>query len=62
VRSDEAWRQECEARHVFALRSINRNRALAYLQTVQDKRGAEAANRLRDAAVALWTANRKDTK
>lgn len=59
MNSGEAWRHECEARHVFALRRINRNRALAYLQTVQEKRGIEAANALRDAAAALWAAENK---
>jgi hypothetical protein len=56
VKTSEAWRAECEARHVFALRRIDRNRALAYLQNVQDKRGAAAATALKDAAAALWAA------
>jgi hypothetical protein len=59
VTSSEAWRFECEARHVFALRRLNRNRALTYLQMVQDRRGAEAANKLKDAAAALWAAETK---
>lgn len=52
--SSEAWRHECECRFVFALRRINRNRALAYLQTVRDKRGAEAATKLQEGAAKLW--------
>lgn len=56
VTSSEAWRFECEARHVLALRKANRNRALTYLNLVQDRRGAEAANRLKEAAAALWAA------
>jgi hypothetical protein len=56
--SDEAWRHECEARHVFALRLADRNRALAYLELVEKRRGAEAAQNLKQAAAALWA----DTK
>lgn len=56
MKTSEEWRFECESRHVFALRRIDRNRALAYLQNVQDKRGAAAAAALKDAAAALWTA------
>lgn len=59
MRADEDWRHECECRHVFALRRINRNRALAYLQTVRDKRGAEAATKLQEGAAALWAAEQK---
>lgn len=59
MKSSEAWRHECEVRHVFALRKENRNRALTYLNLVQDRRGAEAANKLKDAAAAMWAAETK---
>jgi hypothetical protein len=59
VNASEAWRHECEARHVFALRRLDRNRALTYLQLVRDRRGAEAADKLKDAAAAMWAAETK---
>jgi hypothetical protein len=57
VNSSEEHRFACEARYVLAMRRQDRNRALAYLQLVRTKRGADAANKLWDAAVALWKTN-----
>lgn len=54
MNSSESWRFECECRFVFAMRRINRNRALAYLQKVREIRGAEAATKLQEGAAKLW--------
>lgn len=54
MKSAEAWRFECEARHVLAMRRLNRASALAYLDLVAKRRGQAASDALRDAASALW--------
>lgn len=54
MKSAESWRAECEARWLLALRRINRDRALAYLDLVAKRRGQAASDALRDAASALW--------
>ena len=58
MRTDAKWIAECEARHVLAMRRLNRAKALEYLEAVAKRRGQAAADELRDAASALWA----DTK
>lgn len=55
VNSSEEWRFTCEARHVLAMRRLNRDSALAYLVNVAKRRGQPASDALRDAASALWS-------
>lgn len=63
MKSTEEWRAECEARHVLAMRRLNRATALEYLEAVAKKRGQAAADSLRDAASAMWADNQpKGTK
>lgn len=63
MRTDAEWIAECEARHVLAMRRINRDSALAYLALVAKRRGQAASDALRDAASALWAENQpKGTK
>jgi hypothetical protein len=50
----EAWRHECEARHILALPTLERRRAL--LAGIEDKRGAAAAQALRSTIEQLWKA------
>jgi phosphoribosyl-ATP pyrophosphohydrolase len=59
MRTDAAWRFECETRHVLALRRLNRSRSEAYLAKVSDRRGAEAAKQLREAAAEMWKAEQQ---
>jgi hypothetical protein len=55
VASDsEAWRHECEARHVINMPTLEQRRA--YLAGIEDKRGAAAAAALRATIEALWKA------
>lgn len=58
MKSAEAWRFECESRHFLAMRRINRDTALAYLELVAKRRGQAASDALRDAASALWSETR----
>lgn len=55
--ASEAWRAECEARHVLRLPS--RGRRLDYLARVEKKRGAEARAALEALGLALWGAMRQ---
>lgn len=48
----EAWRHECEARHVCGLPTIQARRK--YLLEVHDKRGEAAWLKLRDTVTAVW--------
>jgi hypothetical protein len=59
LKAGEEWRFECETRYVLTLRRISRDRAAAYIGKVGDKRGAEAAKALREAAAALWKAEQQ---
>lgn len=52
----EAWRAECEARHV--LRMGAKEERQAYLALVDEKRGTAAAERLRDLVMKIWRARR----
>ena len=47
-------RHQCEIRHVLRLRFENRDRALAYLDLVEKKRGKEAADAIRNDARQQW--------
>ncbi|SPR97369.1 DUF7696 family protein [Cupriavidus taiwanensis] len=53
MRTDEAWRHECEVRWVISLAPAA---IKAYLMAVEKKRGAAAAERLRQDARAAWEA------
>lgn len=57
VASDsEAWRHECEARHILSLPNAEERRA--WLERIEAKRGKAAADRLRDTGRAIWAARR----
>ncbi|WP_419951036.1 DUF7696 family protein [Cupriavidus phytorum] len=53
MRTDEAWRHECEVRWVISLAPPA---IKAYLMAVEKKRGAAPAERLRQDARAAWEA------
>lgn len=55
----EAWRAECEARGV--LRLPGRMRRNAYMHGVEQKRGTEAAQRLRRDVWRMWQ-HKQDSK
>ena len=55
--SDE-WRHECEARALMALPSQRARREA--LDTIIDKRGVAAADRLRVTMTAIWERARSD--
>ncbi|KHJ64681.1 DUF7696 family protein [Burkholderia glumae] len=50
--NDEQRRHECEVRHVLAMSS--RAVRKAYLLSVESKRGADAARRLREDVERAW--------
>ena len=52
----EAYRLECEARHVAAIPSLEARRA--YMRGVTKKRGEEEADRLRAVATGIFYATR----
>ena len=52
----EAWRHECEARHVANMPTIIERRR--YLLAIRDKRGELAWLQLRGTVEAVWKANR----
>ena len=54
--SDE-WRHETEARHIAALPTLADRRA--WLETIEHKRGKEAADRLRQTMGEIWKARQK---
>jgi hypothetical protein len=54
--NSEYWRHECEARHIMALPSTVDRRAL--LESIEQKRGKPAADRLRATILALWQARK----
>ena len=47
-------RYRCEVRAILAMRKIDRNKALSYLQKVEEKRGKEEAQKLKDDAASQW--------
>lgn len=46
--------EKCEVRHCLALRNKDRYAVDTYLQLVTNKRGKEAADRLRNETVNQW--------
>ena len=54
--TSEAWRHECEARAIAALRTLDERRA--WLESVEKRRGKDAADRLRQTMKALWGARK----
>ena len=50
----EAWRAECEARHVLTLMGRGKGPAADYLALVAKKRGEQAAEKLKQAVTKLW--------
>lgn len=54
--ASEAWRAECEARHLLKLPSIGERRD--YLNTVSRRRGLASRAALESLALALWEARR----
>lgn len=52
----EAWRHECEARHVCDLPTLNKRRD--YLLAIRDKRGDKAWLQLRATVEQVWHARR----
>ena len=55
--ASEAWRAECEARHVLAYPTVQARRE--YLAGIQKRRGDAAYQRLADLVRALWAHNRR---
>ena len=52
----EAWRHECEAKHVCGLPTILERRR--YLLSIRDRRGEKAYVELRGTVERVWNANR----
>lgn len=50
--SSEAWRMECEARHVLSLGGLMARRA--YLELIESKRGADARKALEAVVRVEW--------
>lgn len=53
----EAWRAECEARHVLAMPNIHLRRI--YLADVTKRRGEVAGKALADLVRSVWAHNRR---
>ena len=53
----EAWRAECEARHVLSIPSVQARRD--YLAGIQKRRGDVAYQRLADLVRSVWEHNRR---
>lgn len=51
----EHWRHECEARAIVALPTLAERRA--HLEGVEQRRGKDAADRLRVTMKAIWEAS-----
>jgi len=51
-KNSEAWRLECEARHVLSLK--DKKTRNAYLGRIRVKRGDQAANQLEGAVYRAW--------
>lgn len=51
-KNSEAWRLECEARHVLSLK--DKKTRNAYLGRIRVKRGDQAANKLEGAVYRAW--------
>ena len=57
--SSEEWRHVCEARAILDLRTLAERRA--HLEAVEQRRGKDAADRLRVTMKALWDAKTRST-
>jgi hypothetical protein len=55
----EAWRAECEARHVLAMPNVHLRRI--YLADVRKRRGDVAGKQLEDLVRAVWAKGRETT-
>lgn len=55
----EAWRLECEARHVLNLK--DKRSRIAYITRVRDKRGIQAAEILEGAVYRAWKLSKQET-
>jgi hypothetical protein len=55
----EAWRAECEARHVLAMANVHLRRI--YLADVRKRRGDVAGKQLEDLVRAVWAKGREST-
>lgn len=53
----EAWRHECEARHIAALPTLAQRRE--HLGEIERRRGQEAAGELRATIKRLWKARER---
>jgi hypothetical protein len=52
--ASEAWRHECEARHILALPTLPERRA--WLEAIEKRRGTDAVKALRRTMLALHEA------
>jgi|LakMenE01Jun11ns_1017448.scaffolds.fasta_scaffold7646865_2 hypothetical protein len=57
--TSEHWRHECEARAIAALPTLNERRT--HLEAVEQRRGKDAADRLRVTMKLLWDAKTRST-
>lgn len=55
----EAWRLECEARHVLSLK--DKRSRIAYITRVRDKRGIKSAEILEGAVYRAWKLSKQET-
>lgn len=55
--ASEPWRQECEARHILCMPSIQARRD--YLASVLQRRGAKHHAALTDLVRVVWAHNRR---
>ena len=53
----EAWRAECEARHILAMLNVDLRRG--YLADITKRRGEVAGKALSDLVRAVWAHNRR---
>lgn len=55
--ASEPWRQECEARHILAMPSIQARRD--YLASIKQRRGDKHHAALAELVRAVWAHNRR---
>ena len=58
-KNSEAWRLECEARHVISFK--DKKARAAYLGRIRVKRGNEAADILEGAVYRAWQLSKQET-
>jgi hypothetical protein len=58
-KNSEAWRLECEARHVLGLK--DKKSRTAYLGRIRTKRGDQAAEVLEGAVYRAWKLSKQET-